>query len=187
MARNGLHIECWAQSAGQHDGSQRLSVDLGERPIRLAHAPASGAAMASNGRLGVDLIRVAAGYGFRPHTHPGDHVLIVVGGEGTITYDGVIYPTTAGTLYMIDGEVPHAVGAITDHVILAVGSPHRPVDADDRMTPVEYQEVLSELGDLRCLICDLKSTHPRLLHDVGCAHCPCPSCSTGDSHHDHDH
>jgi mannose-6-phosphate isomerase-like protein (cupin superfamily) len=142
--------------------------------------------MVTNGRLGVDLIRVAAGQGFQPHTHPGDHILIVVGGSGTITYDGVVYPTEAGDLYMIEGEVPHAVGARTDHVILAVGSPHKLVDDLDRMEPLEYQEVLSPLGDLWCLICDSRSTYPNMLHDEGCEHCPCPPCAwndVGNGHH----
>jgi quercetin dioxygenase-like cupin family protein len=178
-----LRIVSWAEPGELGADTQQLFVGLGPRPVPLAHAPATGQALASNAQLGVDLIRVEAGKGFQPHTHPGDHVLIVVGGEGTITYHGVVYPTRAGDLYMIDGQVPHAVGARTDHVILAVGSPHRPVDATDRMEPVEYREVLSELGDLRCLICGVESALPHMLHDVSCPHCPCAACTMGETHH----
>ncbi len=185
VTTSGLRIVSWAKPGGSAiDGTQQLLVDLGARSVPLEHSPATGQALASNGQLGIDLIRVEAGRGFQPHTHPGDHVLIVVGGDGTITYDGVVYPTSPGDLYMIDGNVPHAVGARTDHVILAVGSPHRPIDAPDRMTPVEYDEVLSDLGDLRCLICDVESTFPTMLHDVDCPHCPCAECASGGSHHD---
>lgn len=79
----------------------------------------------------------------------------------------------------MEGEVSHAVGAITDHVILAVGAPHMPVDSDERMAVVPYQEVLSEIGDLNCLICDRRSSLPLLLHDIGCPHCPCQDCAVG--------
>lgn len=178
-----LRIVSWARPGVRHDGTQDLHVDLSARAIALAHAPATGKGLVSNGDLGIDLIRVEAGKGFQPHTHRGDHILIVAGGEGTIAYDGIVYPTQPGDLYMIDGGVPHAVGARTDHVILAVGCPHRPIDADDRMVPLEYHEVLSDVGDLTCLICNEESRYPSLLHDVGCKHCPCTSCSWGLSHH----
>src|SRR5207302_2015438 len=88
-----------------------------------------------------------------PHTHPGHHVLIVIGGRGTITFDGKIYETQAGHSYLIAGAIPHAVGAITDHVIIAIGAPHKAVDAHDRMMPVPYEEVLAAEGDLECMIC----------------------------------
>ena len=144
----------------------------------MAHAPgASGEGLVSNGDLGVDMIQVAAGTGFEPHTHPGDHILIVVAGEGTITYGGAIHPTRAGQVYMVDGSIPHAVGAITDHVILAVGAPHKPVDADDRMEPVEYQAIAAEFGTVHCLICDVQQAGTEI-HDTGCPHCPCVACVT---------
>lgn len=179
-----LRLSRWATPSPGPAGVQRLEVDLGPRATPLAHAPASGEGLVTNGHLGVDTIRVARGSGLRPHTHPGDHLLIVVGGSGTVTYDGVVYPTEAGELYMIEGGVPHAVGARTDHVILAVGSPHALIDDPRRMEPREYEEILSPLGDLQCLICDRSSIYPGLLHDEGCGHCPCQNCSVGGSHHD---
>lgn len=167
----GLEIVRWARDLGLN-GEQALGIDLGERPVQLAHSNATGEGLVSNGVLGADVIRLAAGDGFVPHTHPGDHLLIVVGGRGTITCGGKIYPTRAGELYMVEGLVPHAVGAITDHVILAVGSPHRPVDAPDRMKPVGYDAVTANIDDLHCLICDLHARYPRRLHEAGCPHCP---------------
>ena len=38
--------------------------------------------------------------------------------------------TNAGTIYVVKGGVPHAVSAITDHMILACGAPHKPVDSE---------------------------------------------------------
>ncbi len=174
-----LRIVEWAANLGFDKAglTQLLSVDLGPRPVAVAKSPATGQATVSNGDLGADIIRLAAGQGFAPHTHPGDHLLIVIAGQGTITYNGKIYPTRAGQVYMVEGATPHAVGAITDHVILAVGCPHKPIDADDRMTLIEYAAVLTDTQEMHCLICDIKSTGAIALHLKGCPHCPCPNCT----------
>lgn len=173
LTGNGqLKIISWADDLGVHDDRQHLGVHLGARPLAMANSTATGTGLVSNGQLGADVIRLAAGDGFAPHTHPGDHLLIVIGGQGTITYDGRIYPTRAGQIYLIEGSVPHAVGAITDHVILAVGSPHKPVDSPDRMQVVAYQAVAAELGVLHCLICDKVARPPQTLLELGCPHCP---------------
>jgi nitrite reductase/ring-hydroxylating ferredoxin subunit/quercetin dioxygenase-like cupin family protein len=162
-------------------GDEATSLDIphGPRPCAMHGAAASGLGLVSNQTIGADLIRLPRGAGFPPHTHPGHHVLIVVAGKGTITYGGRVYPTEAGQIYLVEGSVSHAVGAITDHVILAVGAPHMPVDSDRRMAVVPYQEVLSEVGDLHCLICDVRSSLPLRLHDLGCPHCPCYGCAVG--------
>jgi quercetin dioxygenase-like cupin family protein len=176
---SGLEIIRWAEGLIADDHS-KLHVHHDPRPAQLHGAPgASGLGLVSNGVIGADLLRVPAGSGFVPHTHPGHHVLVVVGGRGTITYGGAIYETTAGEVYLIEGEVPHAVGAITDHVILAVGAPHRKVDSEDRMTPVPYEEVLAPTQDLHCLICELRAEAPQNLHAIGCEHCPCYDCLMG--------
>jgi quercetin dioxygenase-like cupin family protein len=177
-----LKIIKWAEAIG-HDAehhAQLLRVSMHARHTKMAHSVATGEGTVSNGYLGADVIHVRAGQGFVPHTHPGDHLLIVIGGRGTITYGGKIYPTEAGQIYMIDGDVPHAVGAITDHVILAVGSPHRPVDSVDRMTPVPYEAIAANINELQCLICDIKAKLPYRLHDHKCPHCPCARCYQAD-------
>jgi quercetin dioxygenase-like cupin family protein len=179
LHRDGtLKLVCWAENLAisSEDLKQILAVDLGPRPSPMVHSTATGQGLVSNGFLGVDVIRLASGEGFAPHTHSGDHLLIVVGGKGTITYNGCVYPTEAGQVYLVEGSVPHAVGAITDHVILAVGAPHKPVDSAERMTLVEYEAVTAELGSLQCLICNHVAQAPQHLHDVGCAHCPCGCC-----------
>jgi quercetin dioxygenase-like cupin family protein len=174
-AGHGLRIVRWADDLGI-DGQQRLGVSLGARPESMARSHATGEGLVSNGFLGADIIRLAAGDGFAPHTHAADHLLIVIGGLGTITCGGKIFPTRAGEIYMVEGEVPHAVGAITDHVILAVGAPHMPVDSPDRMVPIGYEAVTASIDDLHCLICDLHARYPVFLHEAGCRHCPCIGC-----------
>jgi quercetin dioxygenase-like cupin family protein len=121
--------------ATAHQGSR--SQHDGWLPVH--GAPAVGHPMHSNGHLGADLIHVAAGDQFPVHTHPGDHLLYCVSGHGTITVDQVVYEIHPGDLYMVDGMVPHAVGAITNHTILAIGSPHKAVDSPERMTWVDWQ------------------------------------------------
>lgn len=174
-----LKIEQW----GYPIGNDSTFVDLGLRAAQMAHSNATGQGLVTNGKLGADLIRLEAGDGFVPHTHPGDHLLIVLGGQGTITYDGNIYPTHNGQIYLINGEVPHAVGAITHHLILAVGSPHKAVDDPARMQPVEYQAVTADIGSLNCLICNKTATYPEMLHDTGCLHCPCATCNPIHTNH----
>jgi len=175
LAIEGLKRARWSADLGIA-GDQLLGVDLSARSTPVAHSHATGEALVSNGLLGADIIRLAAGDGFVPHTHLGDHLLIVIGGEGTITCGGRILPTRAGDVFMIEGQIPHAVGAITDHVILAVGSPHRPIESADRMTEVDYEEIATEIQTLHCLICDLRAQLPDRLHHRGCPHCPCPAC-----------
>jgi quercetin dioxygenase-like cupin family protein len=174
-----LQIVDWAAGAVGLDATELL-IDHGERPTPMEGTRATGAALVTNGSLGADLIRVPAGGGFSPHTHPGDHILIIVGGLGTITYAGSVYPTRPGQIYMIQGHVPHAVGGITDHVIIAVGSPHRAVDSPDRMELVDYTAVVAPNGEFTCLICDKTATAPDYLHDVDCKHCPCEDCVNGE-------
>jgi quercetin dioxygenase-like cupin family protein len=170
-----LAIVRWAPAVIDEE-STSITIAHGERPVRMHGADASGEALLSSGAIGADIIRLPPGAGFPPHTHPGHHMLIVIGGRGTITYDGRVHPTSAGEVYIVEGAVSHAVGAITDHVILAVGAPHRPVESRDRMTVVGYDEVLSPIGDMTCLICGVSSRAPRYLHDAHCPHCPCHSC-----------
>lgn len=174
-----LNIVEWAEDEGfaGYEPYQGLAVYTGPRRSLMAHANATGEGLVSNGKLGADIIRLAAGDGFVPHTHPGDHLLIVIAGHGTMTYAGKIYPTKAGQAFMVEGAIAHAVGAITDHVLLSVGSPHKLIDSPDRMTPVEYAAVASDIGELHCLICDTIAAYPERLHDLGCKHCPCDACN----------
>jgi quercetin dioxygenase-like cupin family protein len=160
------------------DGTLRLvewathvSPQIVDTPIPMAATEAMAAALVTNGYLGVDLINVPDGGGFAPHTHPGDHLLIIIRGEGTITYEGRIYATRAGQVYLIEGAVPHAVGGLRDHAILAVGAPHRLPDSPERMALVEYCAIATDLGHLHCLICDIDANVDDLA-EVGCPHSP---------------
>jgi quercetin dioxygenase-like cupin family protein len=166
-----LILSQWADGV-EFAGRRWLEVGTGERSHAMSGTTATGEPLVSNGHLGVDLIRVPAGGGFAPHTHVGDHLLIIVAGTGTVAYEGRIYRTQPGQVYLVEGAKPHAVGAVTDHVLLAVGTPHRAVDATDRQTVVAYEAVAAKLGDLHCELCGVSAVLPQTLHDAGCPHCP---------------
>lgn len=170
-----LILAQWAEHTGQDADRSTVQVRLGPGPQPMYGTEATGRTLVGNGFLGVDLISVPPGKGFAPHTHPGDHLLIVVGGYGTITVEGTIYPTEAGQVYMVEGAVPHAVSARPDspHVILAVGAPHRDISAADRAALTEYSAVAADLGRMRCLVCPGSPTGTAAeLAATGCRHAP---------------
>jgi quercetin dioxygenase-like cupin family protein len=102
-------------------------------------APALGVPLHTNGHLGADLLHVKAGDRFPVHVHPGDHLLLCLQGTGTITIGEVTYHVRPGDLYMVDGLVPHAVGAgKEDHVLVAIGAPHKPVTSPERMQLTDW-------------------------------------------------
>lgn len=143
---------------------------LPEATVPMYGTAARATPLVTNGFLGVDLIQIPAGEGFDPHTHIGDHLLIVVKGTGTITYEGVVYVTHPGEVYQVEGAKAHAVGAIEDHALLSVGAPHRAADAADRMALTEYAAVAADLGELICLACNRKVR----VGDAECPHVPHP-------------
>lgn len=190
---DGLQIERWALAgdtipplnlgpAGSISPGalQALLVGVGARSVQLAGSEATGQPLLTNGRIGVDVIRIPAGKGFGPRALSSDRVLIVAGGMGTIALGGKVYPTQAGEVFVIDADVPHAITARSDHVLLTVGAPHEPVGSGGP-DPVEYRRLLSgDGGSLRCLVCEGEplAEFPELLHDAafGCPHCPCVDC-----------
>jgi len=112
-------------------------IRVGQKlPVAMHDTDATGKGLVTNGNLGADMIRVEAGHSFPMHTHPGDHLLIVVRGRGTVTIGGVVHPTAPGDVYMVPGLVEHSVGAVEEHFILSIGSPHKALDAHDRMAVV---------------------------------------------------
>lgn len=163
----------WAADAGVDGVTQQLNVDLTPGPIRVAKTrAATGRSLVTNGRLGADLLHVPAGEGFPPHTHPGDHLLFVLSGRGTITVNGMIIQTSAGQVYLVEGAVPHAVGAITDHVILAVGAPHRRLESPGRQVLTAYSALLTPPGTITCVICGVCAQSDGELTALDCPHSP---------------
>jgi quercetin dioxygenase-like cupin family protein len=117
------------------DAMEAIKVD----GVPVHGADATGLPLHSNGHLGVDMLSVPPNAQFPIHTHPGDHLLLCLEGEGTITIGDITYEVEPGDIYMVPGEIPHAVGAGgAGHVLIATGSPHKPVDSPERMTYTDW-------------------------------------------------
>lgn len=108
---------------------------------------AFGEKLFTNFLLGGDLLVVPPGSGFPPHVHPGHHLLLCLAGPGTFSLAGTTHTVGPGDLYMVEGGVPHAVGNPNGapHIILAIGAPPKELDAEDRMTVVEWDGVPIEV------------------------------------------
>jgi quercetin dioxygenase-like cupin family protein len=118
----------------------QLADSIAADGVPVVGAPALGTPLHTNGKLGADLLYVRAGDRFPVHTHPGDHLLLCVAGAGTISVGERTYKVRPGDIYMVDGLIPHAVGAAEDedHILVAIGSPHKAGQAPDRMQFVDW-------------------------------------------------
>jgi mannose-6-phosphate isomerase-like protein (cupin superfamily) len=119
-----------------HDKNGNLIVDDGERPIKMRNSDGTGSPLFSFQGFGADIIRFSANEGVMNHTHEGDHILFVIAGSGVVEYNGIEYPLYPGLSYLIPGEVDHAIRAKENLVLIAVGNNHRPLDSEERMTPI---------------------------------------------------
>jgi quercetin dioxygenase-like cupin family protein len=95
----------------------------------------------SGHEIGVDLIEMQPGSAFGLHVHPGDHILYVISGIGSVHVDGVDHRVKEGDTVYIPAEYPHGVKTVEDSVLpvrfLAFGHPHKHLDATDRMRLVK--------------------------------------------------
>lgn len=110
-------------------------------PFQMVNSDATGFPLVKLGAFGADLIKFQPGKKVGPHTHPGDHILIGVRGDGILWFDGEEHRIFPGFIYMVPGSVPHAVYARPDAteplVLFAIGNNHQPVDSAARLDVVE--------------------------------------------------
>ncbi|MBA9005973.1 cupin domain-containing protein [Thermomonospora cellulosilytica] len=122
------------------------TLAVAEQGVPVHGADALGLALHTNGHLGADLLKVPPHARFPIHVHPGDHLLLCLEGEGTISIDERTYQVRPGDIYMVPGQVPHAVGAgEAGHTLLAIGAPHKPVDSPERMSFTDWAGTVSDL------------------------------------------
>jgi quercetin dioxygenase-like cupin family protein len=100
---------------------------------------------AAGAAMGADLVEMAPGSSFPLHTHPGDHILYIVQGPGIVHVDGEDREVRAGDTVFIPAEYAHGVrtldSAAAPLVFLAMGHPHRALDAADRMHVVSEEGI----------------------------------------------
>lgn len=118
---------------------EKAAREVAEHGVPVHGANAIGLPLHSNGHLGADILSVPPNAAFPVHTHPGDHLLLCLAGTGTISVGEVTYEVEPGDFYMVDGLTPHAVGAGPEgHVLIAIGSPHKPIQSPERMTFTDW-------------------------------------------------
>lgn len=127
-----IQISRWATL----DSNNQLFVESGIRPIKMCNSDGTGSPLLKLKAFGADVIRFDANEGVMNHTHDGDHILIVIKGDGFVEYNGIDYPLEAGVCYMVPGEVDHAIKAKSELIMIAVGNDHQVLDSEARMTPV---------------------------------------------------
>lgn len=116
-----------------------LVASVDSVPVHGANARALPLHRSEDGVLGSDVLWVPPSHSFPVHVHPGHHLLLCMAGEGSISVAGETYIVHPGDLYMVPGDIPHAVGATeAGHMLLSIGSPHKPVDSPERMVPTDW-------------------------------------------------
>lgn len=109
----------------------------GKQPIQMAHSDGTALPLLLDDSLpakfGADVIRFEAGKGVGLHTHVGAHILLVTKGKGTLTYDTEKHPMFEGMIYLVSSNVPHAIDAETELVLVAIGNDHQPADSESRL------------------------------------------------------
>jgi len=99
----------------------------------MPNSDATGQPLVSYNGFGADLIRFEDNESVQKHTHEGDHILFVLAGEGIVEYYEEKYDLYPGVAYLIPGNVPHAIYAKNNLILIAVGNNHRPVYSPDRL------------------------------------------------------
>lgn len=109
--------------------------------LKMAKSDAVALALVSVDGFGADLIRFPPGGCVKPHTHPGDHILVCATGAGRLWYDGEEHRLSPGFVYFVPGSVPHAIYADadspTDLILLSVANRHIPAAAPERLELVQ--------------------------------------------------
>lgn len=87
--------------------------------------------------IGADFVRMQPGARFPLHVHDGDHEIYFIEGEGFVHVDGKDILVHTGHVIHIPGEYAHGVwvpeNARSPLIFVAMGHPHKHVDATDRM------------------------------------------------------
>lgn len=105
--------------------------------LRMACSDATALPLLKRGSFGADLIRFPAGGQVSGHTHPGDHILYVISGEGWVDYEGASWELSSGCCYLIPGHRSHAIRAHTELTLLSVANQHIAADSWERLHVVD--------------------------------------------------
>lgn len=119
--------------------NQLISFE-GVQPLKMHHSYGTALPLlvddSTPQHFGADVIRFSPGEGVGLHTHVGAHILMVTKGKGILTYYEEKHPMYEGMVYLVPSNVPHAIDATTELVIISVGNDHQPADSVKRLEVV---------------------------------------------------
>lgn len=115
------------------DDSGQINVPQGQRELKMRNSDGTATPLLKEKNFGADIIRFGAGEGVTNHTHIGSHMLFTIKGKGFVEYNGIDHALEPGVCYLIPSMVDHAIKAVTELVLIAVGNDHRPADCESRM------------------------------------------------------
>lgn len=97
--------------------------------------------MGDGTHLGVDRLCLMPGEKFPKHTHPGHHLIYIIKGMGTVTIEDKVYSTVPGDLYLVNGNILHALSAgETGQLLLSFAAPHKHLSDTNRMVIVSEKK-----------------------------------------------
>lgn len=113
--------------------SSRFVEPPGALAEPMRHSDGRGKPLLKSGPFGADLIRFPVGGGVPPHTHPGEHMLFVLSGRGSLQFGEEWHALEPGFCYHVPAGVRHAIRAESELTLLSVANDHRGVSAEDRL------------------------------------------------------
>lgn len=96
-------------------------------------------------QISISRLTMEANTGFERHTHPHNHVLVILEGGGSVVYDrgdgvDVRLDFTKGDVFNVPGANEHAVSAGDEGIVmLSIGSPAMGLIDPERMVFIEEQ------------------------------------------------
>lgn len=105
--------------------------------LEMIGSEAKGKELVKDDLFGADMLKFDANQKTSLHTHPGNHILFVVAGDGFLKYEGILHKLIQNTCYFVPGFVPHQVIAGESGMyLLSVSDKHRTVDSPERLKVV---------------------------------------------------
>lgn len=108
----------------------------GEMDIQMMHSDGTARSLLLYKNFGADIIRFAPWKGVGTHTHEGDHILVVLVGNGWVEYNWIDYDLKPWIAYMVPWSVPHAIKANSELVLMAIANDHRPAGSEERLRKI---------------------------------------------------
>jgi hypothetical protein len=105
---------------------------------KMHGSQAHGLALVKHDNFAADMLHFLPNEKTSLHTHPGNHILFVVDGGGTLTYGNEEHPLIKGSCYLVPGTTDHRVSANNNGMhLLSIADTHRSVDSIERSNVVQ--------------------------------------------------